>query len=224
HRRRADRHRRTYRRRQAHARELDLPLLRADVRTGIGRRCRGWRGRPGGGDNVALCIVLQNGQAFSGSIMENIRFGRLEATDADVIDAAKLAGPHDFVMEMENQYRTEVGEGGSRLSAGQKQLVSFARAILADPQILVMDEATSSVDTETERRIQRGLGHVLAGRIAFVIGHRLSTIRKATRIIVVEGGRITESGTHAELMAARGHYYDLYRQQSMQEATKALDT
>lgn len=169
-------------------------------------------------------MVLQNAHVFSGSILENIRFGRLEATDEEVIGAAKLAGAHDFVMEMEKQYATETGEGGSRLSAGQKQLVSFARAILADPQILVMDEATSSVDTETERRIQRGLVHVLEGRIAFVIAHRLSTIRNATRIVVVEGGRITESGTHAELMTARGHYYDLYRQQSMQEATKALDT
>ena len=169
-------------------------------------------------------MVLQNAHVFSGSIMENIRFGRLEATDDEVIEAAKLAGAHEFVVEMEKQYATETGEGGSRLSAGQKQLVSFARAVLANPQILVMDEATSSVDTETERRIQRGLVHVLAGRIAFVIAHRLSTIRNATRIIVVEGGRITESGTHAELMAARGHYYDLYRQQSMQEATKRLDT
>jgi len=168
-------------------------------------------------------MVLQNAHVFSGSIMENIRYGRLTASDAEVIEAAKLAGAHEFIIRMEHRYATQVGEGGGRLSAGQKQLVSFARAILADPQILVMDEATSSVDTETERRIQRGLEQLLAGRIAFVIAHRLSTIRNATRIVVVEAGRITESGTHAELMAARGHYYELYRQQSLQEATQVLD-
>jgi ATP-binding cassette subfamily B protein len=115
-----------------------------------------------------------------------------------------------------------VGEGGGRLSAGQKQLVSFARAILADPQILIMDEATSSVDTETEQRIQQGLANVLAGRIAFVIAHRLSTIRNASRIVVVEAGCITEVGTHDALMAARGHYYELYRQQSLQESSARL--
>lgn len=135
-----------------------------------------------------------------------------------------MAGAHDFIEQMEDGYATAVGEGGGRLSAGQKQLVSFARAILADPQILVMDEATSSVDTETEQRIQQGLNRVLEGRIAFVIAHRLSTIRNADRIVVVEGGRITESGSHAALMARRGHYYELYRQQSLQQASSALVT
>ncbi len=169
-----------------------------------------------------LGMVLQNAHVFSGSILDNIRYGRLDATEADVRHAAKLAGAHDFVMQLEHGYATEVGEGGGRLSAGQKQLISFARAILADPQILVMDEATSSVDTETEQRIQRGLANVLAGRIAFVIAHRLSTIRNAHRIVVVEDGRITESGSHGELMAARGHYFQLYRQQSLQASSAAL--
>ena len=123
-------------------------------------------------------------------------------------------------VKMERGYDTEVGEGGGRLSAGQKQLVSFARAILAEPQILVMDEATSSVDTETERKIQQGLKFVLQGRISFVIAHRLSTIRNATRIIVVDGGRIVETGDHATLLAANGHYATLHRQQSLNEATK----
>jgi len=170
-----------------------------------------------------LGIVLQNAHVFSGSIMENIRYGRLDATDEEVIAAAQLAGADDFIQEMEEGYDTPTGEGGSRLSAGQKQLVSFARAILADPQILVMDEATSSVDTETEQHIQRGLANVLEGRIAFVIAHRLSTIRNADRIMVIEAGRITEAGTHQSLMDARGHYYELYRQQSLQEASSQLN-
>lgn len=166
-----------------------------------------------------LGMVLQSAHVFSGSIRENIRYGRLDASDAQVEEAARLAGADEFIAQMERGYDTEVGEGGGRLSAGQKQLISFARAILADPQILVMDEATSSVDTETEQRIQRGMANVLSGRIAFVIAHRLSTIRNADRIVVVEAGRITESGSHEQLMAARGHYYELYRQQSLQESS-----
>ena len=167
-------------------------------------------------------MVLQNAHVFTGSIRENIRYGNLSATDEDVEAAARLAGAHEFITRMDHGYDTEAGEGGSRLSAGQKQLVSFARAILADPQILVMDEATSSVDTETEQRIQQGLANVLDGRIAFVIAHRLSTIRNASRIVVIEGGHITEQGTHAELMSVKGHYYDLYRQQSLQESSATL--
>ena len=171
-----------------------------------------------------LGMVLQNAHVFSGSILENIRYGRLSASDEEVVAAARTAGAHDFILQLEKGYQTQVNEGGGRLSAGQKQLISFARAILADPQILVMDEATSSVDTETEQRIQAAMTHVLAGRIAFVIAHRLSTIRNATRIVVVEDGRITEAGTHEALMAARGHYYDLYRQQSLQESSRDLLT
>ena len=168
-----------------------------------------------------LGMVLQNAHVFSGSIRENIRYGRLDASDQEVEWCAKLAGAHDFIEEMEKGYDTEVGEGGGKLSAGQKQLVSFARAILAEPQILVMDEATSSVDTETEQKIQQGLKFVLQGRISFVIAHRLSTIRNASRVIVIDGGCIVEMGSHLQLMAADGHYARLYRQQSLDEATWA---
>ena len=167
-------------------------------------------------------MVLQNAHVFSGPILENIRYGRLEASDAEVIEAAKIAGAHDFIVEFPEGYETDAGESGSRLSAGQKQLISFARAILADPQILVMDEATSSVDTETEQRIQQGMQRVLAGRIALIIAHRLSTIRGADRIIVIREGRIAEQGSHEQLMAARGHYFDMYRQQSLQESSQSL--
>lgn len=166
-----------------------------------------------------LGIVLQSSHVFSGSIKENVRYGRLDATDEEVRDACRIAGANEFIEEMENGYDYNVGESGNRLSAGQKQLLSFARAVLANPQILVMDEATSSVDTETEQRIQVGLTNLLAGRIAFVIAHRLSTIRNASRILVIDAGRITEQGTHDELMALHGHYYDLYRQQSLQQST-----
>ena len=167
-----------------------------------------------------LGMVLQNAHVFSGTILENIRYGRLTATDQEVEWCARLAGAHDFIMGMENGYQTEVGEGGGRLSAGQKQLVSFARAILAEPQILIMDEATSSVDTETELRIQQGMKHVFQGRISFVIAHRLSTIRNATRIVVIDDGRIIETGSHLDLMRADGHYAALYRQQGLNETTR----
>ena len=167
-----------------------------------------------------LGVVLQNAHVFRGTVLENIRYGRLTASDNDVIHAAETIGAHEFINALENGYQTEVGEDGDMLSAGQKQLVSFARAILADPQILVMDEATSSVDTVTEAKIQRSLGQVLSGRISFVIAHRLSTIRNADRIVVLNDGQISETGDHAQLIRRGGHYAKLYYQQSLQEATR----
>lgn len=165
-----------------------------------------------------LGIVLQTPHLFSGTVADNIRYGRLDASDEEVIGAAMLVEAHEFIAAMEQGYETEVGEGGVRLSTGQKQLISFARAVLAAPQILVMDEATSSIDTETEKRIQRGLERVLAGRTSFVIAHRLSTIRNADRILVIEHGEIREQGSHAELMRQRGRYHELYMQQSLRES------
>ena len=169
----------------------------------------------------SLGIVLQEPHLFSGSVRENIRYGKLDATDDEIVAAAELAGAHDFISAMQSGYESELGECGVRLSTGQKQLVSFARAILAKPRILVMDEATSSVDTETEARIQEGLSRVLEGRTSFVIAHRLSTIRNADLILVIDGGRIVEQGTHRELLEKAGRYHDLYRQQSLRES--ALD-
>jgi ATP-binding cassette subfamily B protein len=158
-------------------------------------------------------VVLQDSFLFPGSIMENIRYGRLEATDAEVIEAAKVVGAHDFIMELPQGYKTDVHEGASKLSAGQKQIISFARALLANPRILILDEATSSVDTQTEMIIQEGLRKLLKGRTSFVIAHRLSTITEADRILVVEDGQIVESGTHEELLELGGVYRRLYDMQ-----------
>lgn len=158
-------------------------------------------------------IVLQDTFLFSGSVLENIRYGRLDATDEEVIASAKAVGAHDFIMRLPKGYDTEVGENGSSLSVGQRQLISFARALLADPRLLILDEATSSVDTATERTIQRALDTLMAGRTAFVIAHRLSTITNADKIVVLEHGRIVEMGRHDELLAQRGRYYNLYAMQ-----------
>jgi ATP-binding cassette subfamily B protein len=170
-----------------------------------------------------LGVVLQTPHLFSGSIRENIRYGRLDATDAEVEAAAGLAGAHDFIVALEKGYDEEVGEGGVLLSVGQKQLVSLARAILAKPEIFIMDEATSSVDTLTEALIQRGMETLMQDRTSFVIAHRLSTIRRADRILVIEGGRIQEMGSHAELLRQKGHYYRLYTKQFRQEREAEYD-
>jgi len=169
-----------------------------------------------------LGIVLQQPHLFNDTVAQNIRYGRLDATDVEVAEAARKVHAHDFISAMDAGYQTGVGEGGGALSTGQRQLVSFARAVLADPQIFVMDEATSSVDTETERLIQEGLAGVLAGRISFIIAHRLSTIRSADLILVIDAGRIVEQGTHASLIAARGRYYTLYTHQFAAERTSQL--
>ncbi|MBP9502976.1 MAG: ABC transporter ATP-binding protein [Candidatus Promineofilum sp.] len=167
-------------------------------------------------------MVLQTPHLFSGTVRDNLRYGRLDATDDELVEAARLAGAHDFIVLLENGYDEQVGEGGSKLSVGQKQLISLARAILADPDIFIMDEATSSVDTLTESLIQRGMEQMMAGRTSFVIAHRLSTIRSADRILVIEGGRIAEMGSHADLIRAGGHYYNLYTRQFRRERETAL--
>ena len=156
-------------------------------------------------------MVLQDPFLFNGSVKENILFGRLGASDDEVIAAAKAVGAHDFVMRLKNGYDTSVEEGGATLSVGQRQLISFARALLADPRILILDEATSSVDTQTEQIIQKALVTLLEGRTSFVIAHRLSTITNADKIVVIHDGKIIEQGTHSELLAMQGMYYGLYR-------------
>ena len=170
-----------------------------------------------------LGYVLQQPHLFSGTIRENIRYGRLDATDEEVEAAARMVDAEDFILRFDKGYDTDVGEGGNRLSIGQKQLVSFARALLADPAIFVLDEATSSVDTETEQKIQQAIQTALAGRTSFIIAHRLSTIRNADKILVIQHGEITESGTHRELIRKRGYYYNLYANQFREErAAKIL--
>lgn len=160
-----------------------------------------------------MAIVLQDSFIFSGTLAENIRYSRQDATDEEVEAVAKAVHLHPFVETLENGYATPLGERGGRLSVGQRQLVAFARALLADPRILILDEATSSVDTETERIIQQAMGTLLEGRTAFIIAHRLSTIRHADRILVIENGRIVEQGNHEELLAQGGRYFNLYLMQ-----------
>ena len=169
-------------------------------------------------------IVQQTPHLFRTSIRENIRYGRLEASDEEVRAAAIQVNAEEFIAGLEKGYDTDVGESGNALSTGQKQLVSLARAVLADPQIFILDEATSSVDTETEQLIQAGIERVLEGRISFIIAHRLSTVRRADRILVIDHGRILEEGDHEELLRRRGHYHSLYLRQFADEARERLLT
>jgi ATP-binding cassette subfamily B protein len=158
-------------------------------------------------------IMLQDTFLFSTTIMENIRYGKLEATDEEVIEAAKAVNAHQFISKLRDGYYTEVNERGSRLSVGERQLISFARALLANPRILILDEATSNIDTTTERAVQKGIEKLLHGRTSFVIAHRLSTIRDCDKILVIDDGIIKEAGNHEELMELKGLYFDLYHAQ-----------
>lgn len=166
--------------------------------------------------------VLQSPHLFSGSIKENIRYGKLDATDEEIIEAAKTVNAHDFIIKLEKGYETEVGEGGGMLSTGEKQLISFARAIISRPSLFFLDEATSSIDTETEAKIQYAIDTVLENRTSFIIAHRLSTIRNADVILVIEKGKVIEQGDHHTLMALKGHYYDLYANQFIEEGERDL--
>ena len=163
--------------------------------------------------------MLQNPHLFSGSIKDNIRYGNLDATDEEVINAARIVSVDKIVEKLDKGYDSQVGEGGDRLSTGEKQLVSIARAILANPRIFVLDEATSSIDTNTEALIQKGIDYLLKGRTSFIIAHRLSTIKKADIILVVKDGKIVEHGTHKSLIENRGYYYTLYTKQFEEEQT-----
>ena len=154
-------------------------------------------------------IMLQDSFIFSGTIMDNIKYGRLDATDKEAEEAAKIVGVDEFISALPDGYYTKVNERGSGLSQGQKQLISFARTILADPKILVLDEATSSIDAKTERYLQRGIDHLLKGRTSFIIAHRLSTIRNCDKIMFISDKGIAECGNHKELMEKKGRYYDL---------------
>jgi ATP-binding cassette subfamily B protein len=166
-------------------------------------------------------MVLQDTFLFSDTVMSNIRYGRQDASDDEVIAAAKLARAHDFITNMEDGYETVLGERGAGLSLGQRQLLAIARVALTDPAILILDEATSSVDTRTERQIQTALDQLLVGRTSFVIAHRLSTIRNADQVLVLNHGEIIERGTHQELLDAEGFYYDLYMSQFRREPEKS---
>ncbi len=177
------------------------------------KRSQGWL-------HSNISYVLQTPHLFSGTIKDNIKYGNLNATDEQVVEACKLVDAYDFIMEFKEGLDTEVGEGGNKLSQGQKQLVSFARSILGNPKIYILDEATSSIDTITEKKIQNAIDKVLEGRTSFIVAHRLSTIRNADRIIFVKGGELLEDGSHDELIEKRGFYYDLYMSQFKTETLK----
>ena len=168
-------------------------------------------------------MVLQTPHLFSGTVRENIRYGALDASDGEIEEAAKIAGAHNFIVDLSKGYDEDVGEGGNLLSVGQKQLISLARAVLSDPEIIIMDEATSSVDTLTEALIQQGMDALMKNRTSIVIAHRLSTIKRADRIIVIENGEISESGSHADLLRSGGHYYRLYTKQFRDTLTRHYD-
>lgn len=170
-----------------------------------------------------LGYVLQTPHLFSGTIMENIRYGRLEATDEQVIEASKAIGADEFISQMDKGYQSEVGEGGNKLSTGQKQLISFARAILADPRLLILDEATSSIDSESEQVIQQATDKLLKGRTSFIVAHRLSTIVKSDLIIYLSGGKIIEQGDHRTLLEKRGAYFELYKRQFLTEQQEKME-
>ena len=170
-----------------------------------------------------LGYVLQTPHLFSGTIKENIRYGNLNASDEQVYEAARIAHAEEFILKLEKGYDSEVGEGGNRLSLGQKQLISFARAIIANPKILILDEATSSIDTQTEYTIQKAIKSILQGRTSFVVAHRLSTIVNSDLILVIQDGKITEQGTHKQLMKLKGYYYKLFTNQFVEEKMKELN-
>ncbi|TEU11073.1 ATP-binding cassette domain-containing protein, partial [Candidatus Bathyarchaeota archaeon] len=170
-----------------------------------------------------MAIVLQDTYLFSGSIMDNIKYGRLDATDEEAIEVTKAVGAHEFIERLPEGYETDVRERGGRLSQGQRQLVSLARALLANPRILIMDEATSSIDAYTELIIQKAMDKVLKGRTSIIIAHRLSTVRNADKIVVLEEGRIAEIGTHRELIERGGLYKQLYEMQFRYETPEEAE-
>ena len=155
-------------------------------------------------------IMTQDNFLFSGTIKDNIRYGKLDATDEEIVEAARSVHAHDFISKLEKGYDTEINERGTRLSNGQRQLIAFARTMISKPQILILDEATSSIDTHTEALVQQGIEAMLAGRTSFVIAHRLSTVKNSDCIMVLEQGRIIERGTHDDLIEQKGRYYQLY--------------